>query len=136
MLIKAQHLKILKAINNYYKSKRYSPTIRELCAITEIKSTSSMVRYLRMFFDEAWRGEAIRNLGVRVSELTSNDLMQLSLYDSKDMEKQKAADKVIDNLRIRFGKKAVIRACFIDSGISGMLGDVGEEDYPMVSSIL
>lgn len=87
-------------------------------------------------FDELWKGEPVRQLGVRVSELCSNDFVQLSLFE-RDYEKQRAVDRTIDSLRERFGSDAVFRSSFLNSRLkfrSG--GTVDDEDYPVMSSIL
>jgi len=87
-------------------------------------------------FDELWKGEPVRHLGVRVSELCNNDFLQLSLFE-KDYEKQRAVDRTTDLLRERFGMDAVFRSSFLNSGVrfrSG--GTVDDEEYPMMSSLL
>ena len=87
-------------------------------------------------FDELWKGEPVRHLGVRVSELCRNDFMQLSLFE-KDYGKHRAVDRTIDSIRERFGTDAVFRSSFLNSGLrfrSG--GTVDDEEYPMMSSIL
>ncbi|ODA39471.1 DNA polymerase IV [Desulfosporosinus sp. BG] len=87
-------------------------------------------------FDELWKGEPVRHLGVRVSELCRNDFTQLSLFE-KDFAKQRAVDRTIDSIRERFGPDAVFRSSFLNSGVrfrSG--GTVDDEEYPMMSSIL
>lgn len=67
-------------------------------------------------FDELWKGEPIRHLGVRVSELCTNDFRQLALFE-KDYEKLRAVDRTIDSLRERFGNDAVFRSSFLNSGV-------------------
>ncbi|MDO0823838.1 DNA polymerase Y family protein [Desulfosporosinus nitroreducens] len=87
-------------------------------------------------FDELWKGEPIRHLGVRVSELCRNDFMQLSLFE-RNYEKQRAVDRTVDAIRERFGPDAVFRSSFLNSGVrfrSG--GTVDDEEYPMMSSVL
>lgn len=87
-------------------------------------------------FDELWKGEPVRHLGVRVSEFCQNDFRQLSLFE-KDYEKQRTVDRVVDSIRGRFGNGAVFRSSFLNSGVrfsSG--GTVNDEEYPMMSSQL
>ncbi|TGE31443.1 DNA polymerase IV [Desulfosporosinus sp. Sb-LF] len=87
-------------------------------------------------FDELWKGEPVRQLGVRVSELTINSFHQLALFE-KDYEKQRAMDHAVDSIRGRFGNSSVFRSSFLNSGVrfsSG--GTVDDEEYPMMSSQL
>ncbi|HWQ42284.1 MAG TPA: DNA polymerase IV [Desulfosporosinus sp.] len=87
-------------------------------------------------FDELWKGEPVRQLGVRVSELCQNDFQQLALFE-RDYVTQRAMDRVVDSLRERFGNSSVFRSSFLNSGVrfsSG--GTVDDEEYPMMSSLL
>ena len=101
-----------------------------------IDCTNAIHEIACQLFDELWKGQPVRQLGVRVSELGNNDFLQLSMFE-KDYEKQRAVDRTVDSLRDRFGMDAVFRSSFINSGVkfrSG--GTVDDEDYPMMSSML
>jgi len=87
-------------------------------------------------FDELWKGEPVRQLGVRVSELTQNNYHQLALFE-KDYEKQRAMDQAVDSIRDRFGNSSVFRSSFLNSGVRFQTGGtVDDQDYPMMSSQL
>ncbi len=107
---------------------------RKLDAPTD--STNEIYHMVCTLFDEMWKGEPIRHLGVRVSELCSNDFYQLSLLEAEDYEKQRALDGSIDTIRTKYGLKSIIRANFLHSGLKPLTGGVMEEDYPMMSSLL
>lgn len=101
-----------------------------------IDCTEEIYKEMVKAFNEAWRGEPIRQLGVRVSELCNNEFFQSSLFDSKKLEKQRALDKTIDSIRERYGNYSVIRSTFLHSGIKAINGGNGEDNYPMMGSIL
>lgn len=84
--------------------------------------------------DEIWTGDALRGMGVRVSELVPNDFLQMSVFDAPN-EKRRRLDQSIDEIRMRFGAKSVIRSIFLNSGLSPITGGV-IEDFQMMSSIL
>ncbi len=98
--------------------------------------TSEIYGYAKKLFDEIWDGTPIRHLGVRVSEFCENDFVQLHLFDEYAAQKNNRLDRVIDELRGRFEPKAIMRGSFIGSGIKPMTGGVGEDDFPLMSSIL
>jgi DNA polymerase-4 len=98
--------------------------------------TKEIFEIVKELFDEAWRGEPIRNFGVRVSELFSNEFQQRSLFDDIDRERNKALDDVIDQVRLRYGSTSIMKAAFLNSGIKSMIGGVGADDYPMMASLL
>lgn len=63
---------------------------------------------VKELFDKLYkRGEPVRLLGVRLSELT-NDAIQTNLFD--DVERKTDLYKAIDNVKNRFGKSALNRA--------------------------
>lgn len=113
-------------INYSHQRKIYNPT----------DNTKKIAKVACDLFDEVWKGEPVRHLGVRVSELCTNEYCQSSIFDEKNVEKDRAIDRAIDELRQKFGSKTIIRAAFINSGIKGLSGGVGEEEYPVMTSIL
>ncbi len=99
-------------------------------------STSYLYSIAKVLFDELWEGSPIRKLGVRVSDLHTSDYAQLSLLNTYDFTRDKRIDGAVDAIRRRFGQKAVARATFLHSGIGPVTGGIGEEDYPVMTSIL
>ncbi len=85
-------------------------------------------------FDRAWRGEPIRHLGVRVSELCGNDFIQLSMLE-ESWEKQRLVDRAVDKIRLKHGSYSIFRAGFLHSRLAPMQGGV-VEDFPVMTSIL
>ncbi|HHW30800.1 MAG TPA: DNA polymerase IV [Clostridiaceae bacterium] len=96
--------------------------------------TNAIFAETKKLFDEAWKGEPIRHLGVRVSDLYRDDSVQLSLF-CKDWDKQLKIDRAIDDIRLKYGPRSVIRSTFLQSGINPLQGGV-VEDFPIMSSIL
>ncbi|MFZ1783944.1 MAG: DNA polymerase IV [Ferruginibacter sp.] len=77
-------------------------TISYTCADDEI------IPVVKELFDKLYhKGEAVRLLGVRLSELT-HDAIQTNLFD--DVERKTDLYKAIDNVKERFGKDVLNRA--------------------------
>ncbi len=77
-------------------------TMPYTCADDEI------IPVVKELFDKLYRkGEPVRLLGVRLSELT-NDAIQTNLFD--DVERKTDLYKAIDNVKNRFGKNLLKRA--------------------------
>lgn len=112
---------------------RYSHQ-KTLINITD--STEEIFNAITEAFDEVWKGECIRQLGVRLTKLYSNEFYQRTLFDDVKIDKMRALDKTIDQLRTRFGDKSVMRSVFVNSDIKPLSGGNGENDYPMMGSIL
>lgn len=107
---------------------------RKIFAPTNI--TMEIYEVVKELFDEGWRGKKIRHLGVRVTDLTADDFMQVSVFDKEHKDKKMALDASIDQIRRKYGNNAVMRAIFTDGCFSPMAGGSGAEDYPVMTSVL
>ena len=92
-------------------------------------------------FREAWDGMPVRHLGIHTSKVQEEDVgRQLSLFDQYDYEKMEKLDAAIDEIRLRFGSDAVMRATFAkENKIDHMSGGISREkrtvDYNKVEVI-
>lgn len=56
------------------------------------------------------KGTPIRLIGMRVDNLIEKDELQLSLFGHQDSEKQEKIDKVVDDLKQKYGYNSITRA--------------------------
>lgn len=98
--------------------------------------TNEIYEVAKKLFDECWKGDKIRGLGVRVSELCSDEFIQATIFDDADIEKKKALDAVIDRVREKYGDYLIFRGVFADREVPPIAGGVGAEDYTVMTSIL
>jgi len=83
-----------------------------------VSATSDIYVAATELFTEMWRGDALRLLGVSLSDLRGADESeeQISLFDTLDadgdsVQKEKdALEETQDRIRDRFGKDAITRA--------------------------
>lgn len=106
----------------------------------DIATDSTIVLYKTacQLFQKMWKGEPIRHIGIRASELQDNTFYQTSLFYT-DVEKQRKIDKVVDKIRMKYGSDAIIRSSILRTGLPPVIGGVPsdeENSFPMVSSIL
>ena len=79
-------------------------------------------------FDELWRGQPIRHLGIHTSKVQEDDCMrQLFFFEDVDYEKLIAVDRTVDAIRDRFGNDSVKRAVFVKHPIDHMSGSISRE---------
>ena len=98
-----------------------------------ICSTSEIYGYACRLFDECWRGEALRHLGVSVSGLVGQEkAVQLSFFDGKDAEKNRRLDRAIDAIRERYKDDIIIRGIFANSDCKPIQGGTCDSDYIMM----
>jgi DNA polymerase IV len=118
------------------KNNQFISYSRQRKLYNPINSTRQIAEVSCGLFDEVWQGEPIRHLGVHVSELCSNEFHQAALFDQHNLDKLKAVDKTIDAIRMKFGPNSIVRSVFINSDVQPLNGGIGEDDYPMMTSIL
>ena len=59
---------------------------------------------------ECWQCQPLRLIGVALTDLTSDDFLQMSLFEkTENHEKQKKVDGVVDDIRKRFGNGMIVR---------------------------
>lgn len=107
---------------------------RKLFSPTSI--TNEIYKNVTDLFDECWKGEKVRHMGVRVTDLCSDEFIQPSFFDEQDRDKKNALDSAIDCIRGRYGNDAVMRAIFLDHEFRPMSGGAGADEYPVMSTIL
>ena len=66
----------------------------------------------------------IRLLGVRVDNLVEKEEIQLSLFNDKRNEKQEKLDKVVDELKNKYGYNKITRAGKMNAGNLLKLKDI------------
>ncbi|MGH4138934.1 DNA polymerase Y family protein [Clostridium sp.] len=78
-------------------------------------STQEILETVKKLFDELWKGEPIRLLGVSLTNLCEDNFKQLSIFDvgSAHDEKQRSIDKTIDSLRHRYGETSVVKSVLL-----------------------
>lgn len=75
--------------------------------------TAEIYEHACKLFDNMWDGRPIRALGVHTFGVTKEETRQLDLFDTTDYERREKADKLMDELRNRFGSDSVKRASLI-----------------------
>lgn len=123
-------------ISVHFKTNEFYSRGRQQKIYYYTDSTKKIAEVACKLFDEIWKGEPLRHIGVRVSELCANDFCQVTLFEERDNVKNSTLDKAIDSIRLRFGSKSIYRAAFLHSGLNPLTGGVQEEDYQLMSSIL
>lgn len=103
---------------------------------SSIDSTNAIHEVACELFDELWKGEPVRHLGVRVSELCQNDFHQIALFE-KDYEKQRTVNRAVDSIREKFRNGSVFRSSFLNSGVRFSTGGtIDDIEYTMMMSSL
>lgn len=72
--------------------------------------TEEIFAQVKKLLYECWKCEPLRLIGVALTDLTSDEFRQMSLFENtEDREKQKKVDETIDDIRRRFGNGMIVR---------------------------
>lgn len=81
---------------------------RQITLASASNQTMQIFRAAKTCFFRFWQGDPIRSIGLRLSQLTSNQYVQLNLFE--DVEKQRKVDQTMDTIKQQFGATALLRA--------------------------
>ncbi|OFI06726.1 DNA polymerase IV [Clostridium acetireducens DSM 10703] len=86
---------------NYSKQKKLdNPT----------NSINDILKVTYKLFQESWKKEPIRLLGITLSNLSKDRVYQISLFEDKDTKKSIKIQEVIENINSKYGDKFITRA--------------------------
>ena len=78
--------------------------------------TEEIFAQVKKLLYECWKCEPLRRIGVALTDLTSDEFRQMSLFENtEDREKQKKVDETIDDIRRRFGNGMIVRGSTIST---------------------
>ncbi|MBP5222807.1 MAG: DNA polymerase IV [Lachnospiraceae bacterium] len=81
---------------------------RKLESATDV--TDEIYHTATELFQELWRGEPLRLMGIALSDLTKDTYEQTALFRDEKRERAKKLDEVMDKIRGKYGQGAVFRA--------------------------
>lgn len=72
--------------------------------------TEEIFVQVKNLLHECWQCQPLRLIGMALTDLTSDDFRQMSLFENtENHEKQKKVDGVVDDIRKRFGNGMIVR---------------------------
>ncbi|MCI8519815.1 MAG: DNA polymerase IV [Clostridia bacterium] len=93
------------------RTKAFKDTSHQKKLYTSASNTKEIYQVAKKLLDELFiQGMAIRLVGVKVDNLIEKDQKQLSLFDSKENEKQDTLESTIDKLKEKYGYNLITRA--------------------------
>jgi DNA polymerase-4 len=95
-------------------------------------TTSEIFEYVCLLFEQRWKGEPIRLLGVSVSDFSMCGTRQLSLFDKRDGVKLNRLDQTIDKIREKYGTRSIVRGIFVNGDINPVQGGTNDSDFIMM----
>lgn len=97
--------------SNEFKNKSHQQKLRE-----PTDGTNEIYQLAKKLFSELWTGKTpLRLLGIALTDLTKEDYVQTSLFDTADERKNKSKklDKTVDALRSKYGRSTIQRGALL-----------------------
>ena len=70
-------------------------------------STADIYSQVLILLSRSWREEPIRNIGIRLSDLTDEKKEQMSIFDNMEKKEVSEVEKVMDEIINKFGRDSV-----------------------------
>ena len=105
-----KHDMYASVVNVQLKTNEFKVSSHQRKLETPTNSTKIIYEEAKKLLQELFKGIPIRLIGIRVDGLSDKDEMQLSIFDTKQNEKQEKLDKVIDSLKDKYGYNTITRA--------------------------
>ncbi len=108
---------LAKTVNVQLRTKDFEDTSHQKKLPEATSSTKEISKTAKELLNEMFhRPMAIRLVGLRVDNLVEKEQIQLSLFSNKDNEKQEKLDKVVDDLKNKYGYNKITRAGKMNAG--------------------
>lgn len=105
-----KHNLLANVVNVQIKSNEFKVSSHQRKIGVPTSNTKTIYNIAKELLEQLYKGEYIRLIGVQVSELSSKDELQISLFDTKTNEKQEKIDETIDKIKQKYGYETITRA--------------------------
>ena len=112
-------------VNVQLRTKEFKDFSHQKKLMNPASNTKEIYSLAKELLHEMYKkGTFIRLVGLRVDNLVEKDEMQLSLFSNEEEEKQEKLDKVVDELKNKYGYGSITRAGKLNSEKNIKLKDV------------
>lgn len=94
-----------------YKNSDFVSYSKQLTLSTVTNSTEEISKYITNLFDQSWKNDKIRNIGVRFSNLTNKKQKQISIFtNSTEENKSDTVQETMDKINDKYGSSIIRQA--------------------------
>lgn len=105
-----KHQLYARSVGVQIKTKEFKTYSHQKTLQTPTDSTKVVYETAKELLKEFYQGELVRLIGVKVDNLVSTQVEQISLFDTPENAKQQKIDKTLDQLKEKYGYYAITRA--------------------------
>lgn len=97
----------VKTVGVIFKNSNFISYSAQTTLNKPTNNTKEILKKVYEVFDENYKEDEIRLIGVRLANLTKDKTEQISLFDENNDEKEDNIQKTIDNINNKFGKSLI-----------------------------
>lgn len=101
-----------KSIAITYKNNLFKSYSHQMTLLNPTNVTQEIYRVACLLFDESWKEDPIRNIGIRLSDLTTTVQEQVSFFEEVKEEKVNKVQEVIDQITKKYGRESLVPASY------------------------
>ena len=103
----------VSVVSVYFVDNEFHHNSKQMTLNSATNVTNELYHHACNLFDQLWKGQPIRLLGIHISKATSENHRQYSLFEKQDVEKLSKLDSAIDKIRHKYGDDSIKRATFL-----------------------
>ena len=101
-----------KTIAVTYKNHCFKSYSHQMTLVNPTNISADIYQYAVLLFDGSWREDAIRNIGIRLSDLTTTVHEQVSFFEKHQEEKNNKVQEAIDQITSKYGANSIMPASY------------------------
>lgn len=93
-----------------YKNNKFENYTRQVRLDNSTNKTKDIYIAATQILEKTWKKDAIRLIGIRISNFTNKKERQLSMFDENETENENNFQQILDDINNKFGKNCVMPA--------------------------
>ena len=107
--LRRQH-QYAKTVAVTYKNSEFITYSHQMKLYNQTNVTTEIYKAVENLFDRSWKGDSIRNIGIRLSDLVTVKEKQLSLFETEVESNNDKIQEVLDKINDKYGRKSIVTA--------------------------
>ena len=103
----------VSVVSVYFVDNEFHHSSKQMTLNSTTNVTNELYYHACKLFEQLWKGQPIRLLGIHISKASSENHRQYSLFEQQDVEKLSKLDSAIDKIRHKYGDDSIKRATFL-----------------------
>ena len=103
----------VSVVSVYFVDNEFHHSSKQMTLDSATNVTNELYYHACRLFEQLWKGQPIRLLGIHISKASLENHRQYSLFEQQDVEKLSKLDSAIDKIRHKYGDDSIKRATFL-----------------------